>query len=862
VGKQIRKSIVNCARRGAAKLKDWSRYLLIATSLAVAPIALANCTEPDRQEQPRRFVEDTGIWSEPYHGEISSDHNGNYYMANRLVMNFNSATTESEVLELTREFDGRVTGEIPQLNAFEVEVNDLDAAIDAMRMHSKVKLATRNYYFEAAWDNDRYIENGEEPLELETLPNFDILYKGLWWSKQIKLSEGLNLIESSETRLEPVTIAVIDTSFDMDDWDIPYFEAPPDTPAEYSGYDFGDNDDMVHSNGWLDEESGLAGSHGTIVSSFIAAINNSERTNGVASVGTDRFSILPLKISPGDNLGAIEQILNTHIAGDDFRIASALIYASLKADEYNIGVVNLSIGAAPLLPEWLPVLEPDLIHLMRNRTLVQYAIDDLTSRNIIVVAAAGNNNGDACGVLPSAHRNVISVGGTNIREIEEETREGRFFIDGTGSSHSANVECLEVAAPAEKALMFGRDALEWIEGDDWRLSEDRTPILGDGTSLASPQVAGLVALIRSINPELTYPEIVQLLRDNADDVPLDDDPNPLVRGQIWKRINVLNTVQALIHEEEPPDPPTYICDVIVEESPATTLTDFDGDYFIAYNSTSVMYLGNTQTGEMREMVELTRPLSGAISGNRLFNSYEYEIYEIDSELVTGIREDILLFLQSGYGATNFISSGGADIDGDTIVFQVSPLGGSAPESVNGIYSIGSGMVTEIGYPEGYTSGGAPRIHRSRVIQSFGHEIFVYEIEGDRWSRVADCAPEGYDVCGNSLLDGNRVVFGRAPTVHDPLELSLHDLISGVTSSIPLSRGAHTIQDFDLQGERLVFISPDGNDVQMFDFSTNLESVAYETESGYPFCYYPLISDNTIIFSVEGEGIVACTIEED
>ncbi|MFA5091719.1 MAG: S8/S53 family peptidase [Candidatus Paceibacterota bacterium] len=429
-------------------------------------------------------------------------------MAERIILTLEPPAAEERVLELTKGFGGRITGGIPQLNSFEVAVDNLDEAISSLLPNPEVRFVNRNYFFEATWDNEDYANTHQEAFD------------GLWWSRETHLINGLKQLEGYEGTLNPVTIAVIDTSFDLNDSDIPYYRHSDDRPSTLSGYDFGDND--------ADVDSPIAsGTHGTIVSSFIAAKNDGKRTNGVASVGKNLFSILPLKVISEDLVKAVEYEFNMAIVGDDFRIASALEYSGEKRAEYNIKVINVSQGGSPFLPEWLSDWVQGQLHLMKNRTLVQDAIDDLDGKGIIVVAAAGNNNGNACDCLPSAHKNVISVGGTRF----EENLEGRYIYGGNGSNYSSNINCLEISAPAQKLLAFNPAGQE---------------IYYHGTSFAAPQVSGLVALIRSIRPEAGFDEVVRLLRDNADDVPLTGDPISEVAGQVWKRINVEKTVRAIL----------------------------------------------------------------------------------------------------------------------------------------------------------------------------------------------------------------------------------------------------------------------------------------------------------------------------
>ncbi|MFH2106103.1 MAG: hypothetical protein ABII22_02500 [Candidatus Micrarchaeota archaeon] len=102
-------------------LGRFGRALLVG-GLIAAPSAGAfvGCTDGQTQEEEPVFPK-TGIKIIPYNGEILQDENGTYYMATRFIVAFKEGiqVSDSEVEELT---GGKITGKIPGLNAYQVEV--------------------------------------------------------------------------------------------------------------------------------------------------------------------------------------------------------------------------------------------------------------------------------------------------------------------------------------------------------------------------------------------------------------------------------------------------------------------------------------------------------------------------------------------------------------------------------------------------------------------------------------------------------------------------------------------------------------------------------------------------------------------
>ena len=521
MGGEIReKPLLQAAGSVMSATKEWGRYLLVSGLIACS----AGCGQSDK----KAVQEKSGMWAEPYDGKIDRDENGNFYMDSRFIIKFTETLTIDAAGAVA---GGRVTGQIPQTNTFEIEVSTsdsgtIDTSIEAAAVKTGVDYAGRNYYFLSAtnWDNEEYITNGASPYPI--VPD-DYRDKGLWWSRTINLNNGLEALQSSGQTINPVTIAVIDSAFNLNlDYDfknpeIPYVE------QQYH-YDFGDGDNDVN----YITSDGM--SHGSVVAAFAAARNNGVRTNGVAPIEGTR--VLPFKVARHITDESIIQYaidladttLGDNLA-DDFIVTQALRRTLELSDELNIKVVNMSFGAINL---WFNTNTLSFATSRYDGQNIRDAIADLNAKGIIVVAAAGNDNNDACRVYPSAFPYVISVGGTS---IDSSKNEGRYFNTSSSASNylvdPTNTSCLEIAAPAQDVLAFDQNA---------------GPRLSWGTSFSAPQVAGLAALIKSVKPNATFDEVVALLRDNADDITLGNDPNPQVQGQTWKRINVEKTINALL----------------------------------------------------------------------------------------------------------------------------------------------------------------------------------------------------------------------------------------------------------------------------------------------------------------------------
>jgi subtilisin family serine protease len=150
--------------------------------------------------------------------------------------------------------------------------------------------------------------------------------------------------------------------------------------------------------------------------------------------------------------------------------------------------------------------------------LEKAAIDYAISQGVIIVASAGNE-GTAGMSYPGAYRPVVSVAASGwIREwatatwwfgldVPEPTNPADFYI-AEFSSRALAGQDLDVAAPGS-----------WVVGP-YQLNSGKTSyfFLG-GTSMASPHVAGIVALLAQKKPGLSAFEAEMILEDTAIPLP-------------------------------------------------------------------------------------------------------------------------------------------------------------------------------------------------------------------------------------------------------------------------------------------------------------------------------------------------------
>lgn len=261
--------------------------------------------------------------------------------------------------------------------------------------------------------------------------------------------------------------------------------------------------------------------HGTHVAGIIGAVGN----NGVGVTGINWIiKIMPLRVAKKVFVLRNGQLVAT-AAGPTTAIANAFRYAA----DNGARVINLSMA----------ISIPD----SGMHDAVNYALN----KGVVIVAAAGNDSLNQV-YYPANYPGVIAVSATN--------QSDQF------ASFSNFGDKIDVSAPGVSIISTS------IPGFTNVCTADGKYCAAAGTSMASPHVAGLAALILSKNPALTSGQVKNILTSSSDDLgPVGKDPQ-FGCGRINAK-KALEMVQTNII-------PTSICNPITPSpSPTDTPTPID-----------------------------------------------------------------------------------------------------------------------------------------------------------------------------------------------------------------------------------------------------------------------------------------------
>ncbi|MCY0965700.1 S8 family peptidase [Parathalassolituus penaei] len=333
-------------------------------------------------------------------------------------------------------------------------------------------------------------------------PN-DPYYSRQWHYTNINLPAAWDISTGTRSDGEDVVVAVVDTGV---------YLAHPDLSGQLlSGYDFVSSQSMSNDGNGIDSnpddpgdstQRGYSSWHGTHVAGTIGATSNNNV--GVAGVSWG-VKILPVRV-----LGVG--------GGTSYDIIQGLYYsAGLENDSGTVpsqkaDIINMSLGS------------------YGYSASEQLVMNELYDAGVIVVAAAGND-GISSPSYPASYNHVISVSATDYADNLTDY-----------SNYGSNIDLAAPGGDTSADLNHdgnGDGVLSTLVSD---ASGSRQPIYYyyNGTSMAAPHVAGVLALMKAIYPALTPSEVESLISSGSISDDLGSSGKDIQYG--YGRINALKAV--------------------------------------------------------------------------------------------------------------------------------------------------------------------------------------------------------------------------------------------------------------------------------------------------------------------------------
>lgn len=307
--------------------------------------------------------------------------------------------------------------------------------------------------------------SGNERTTLQQRPD-DPLYEEQWNLDAVNVEPAWRITRGTND----ITVAILDSGIVLDDrGEIDH----PDWRRRGNvllGQNFSWGATSIHD--------GTASSHGTHVAGIVGAQSNNEE--GIAGID-QRSTIMILKVFGDEMTGT----------------TAALVGAIYYAVDNGADVINWSGSLCD--GEERPYLE----------TAIHYAME----HSVFFVFPSGNIDDDCRSSNDVAYPASLAEGVHAITTAEGEEIETTFpNVIAVSSTDEANELAPSTKfGPAVTVAAPGEDILSTVAGPRHYAS-------GSGTSNAAPHVAGLLSLLLSLAPDLSFEEVRTLLRENSTDL--------------------------------------------------------------------------------------------------------------------------------------------------------------------------------------------------------------------------------------------------------------------------------------------------------------------------------------------------------
>ena len=340
--------------------------------------------------------------------------------------------------------------------------SDVQKLAAELRRDPRVAYAEPDYYLYPLG-----LPSGLAAAAAGILPN-DPLVPEQWHLTKFGLPEAWRL----ETGKSSVVLAVLDSGVDLSHEDLQGRALP--------GCDVYNEDN--DPNPGVPSQISTNQQHGTHVAGIALADGNNGK--GVAGVAYTGVRLLPVKVF--DDNGGDSQKTSVSVVVKAIRWAAGLNVEGMNRNPYKANIINLSLGVKGQIDS------------------LNQAVQDARNAGVLVVAAAGNSYVTDAIFTPANAPGALAVG-----SVDENYERSDY------SAYSKSGRTVDLMAPGGVGQSYCGGVLSTLS-PPYAGAPESSYGCEEGTSMASPFVAGVAALIWSQNPGLSADEVKAKLLASAE----------------------------------------------------------------------------------------------------------------------------------------------------------------------------------------------------------------------------------------------------------------------------------------------------------------------------------------------------------
>ena len=437
----------------SSKMKNTKKTLVILVCILLISF-LTGCSKKDDKLNLGKFEN-----KKPDSSKIIKTSKWGKIPSNQFVIVLKDGFGKKEAVKIAAGLNGKVVGEMEYINLYQIENNISNEA----ELIESIDKAKKNQEVELAFPNVSVYCSGFENSSCNPLD--DDFYSGKNGAAfdMIGLKNAWDIIKASKVKLNKVKVGVNDEAFGTKS------QETGNADVKGSGVDDVDNNSFKkHSNG---------------VVNIIGADPNNGGATGVASIlGKDlSINVINTLDSPGDYATEVtkdEKDPTQYEASNGKSYTVKTLIDLQRQVEAGSKVINCSFNIKPPSPNNAEIA------LAMKKFLEKMNKDH---PDVIFVASAGNDSTALDGnneMFGHKLPNLITVGATN-----EDGTPAKYSNFSTGNGE------VTVSACGNTHLDLG-----WND---------------KGTSFSAPQVTGVAALMKSINPDLSAADIKRIISETA-----------------------------------------------------------------------------------------------------------------------------------------------------------------------------------------------------------------------------------------------------------------------------------------------------------------------------------------------------------
>lgn len=420
--------------------------------------------------------------------------------------------TKTDAEKIAKQINGTITGELDLINFYQLETK-INTEEEFIKLFGQLQQTNG---VEQVSPNSLIIPDEFDESKGTCDPLDDPMYQDTTHGRNyqmIGLKDAYTFINASGLKLNPVKVGILDTRLYKACDELGGSSNVSTTEAEDYNDEPSKNENGDVINGGF--------THGTMVNEVFAANSENGGVTGIASPLGNKLTIQTTNIYKN-----ADYEVSTPDPDDPSKVIShgvTYVHTTLKAmlDQIKNGatVINCSFGPKDYTIDHS--FETKLYEKFYMKIQEKYP-------KVVIIGSAGNSN------QPLNGTNGCNKG----QKVGNLLTVGALDPDGRKSDYSnyatPNAE-VSISAPADNTILG--------------MNKNGKPITASGTSLAAPQVAGTVALIQSINPDLTAVEIKNILQSTADKIINGRNMStPIAQGMGAGMLRVDNAVLKVIND--------------------------------------------------------------------------------------------------------------------------------------------------------------------------------------------------------------------------------------------------------------------------------------------------------------------------